>query len=89
MSLLTRKEYMKLHGLTCTNDQWSWALVNHTKKYILVENPNRTSKEIYNPAWGNPTQPSHNDFEKHLELVKNVGYSVKMADKEGYVDTMK
>ena len=86
MSLLNRKEYMKRHGLTCTNNNWSWVLVNHTKKYIVVQKPNKNSKEVYNPTWGKPTQPSHNDFKAHLDLVKSQGYSVKMADMEGYVD---
>ncbi len=85
MSLLTRSEYMKRHGLTCTNNQWSWVLVNHTKKYIVVQKTNKNSKEVYNPAWGKPTQASHNDFKRHLDLVENEGYGVKMADMEGYV----
>lgn len=85
MPLLTRKEYMQRHGLTCTNNQWSWVLVNHDKKYIVVQKPNKNSREVYSPAWGKPTQASHNDFKKHLDLVKSEGYGVKMADMEGYV----
>ena len=84
MSLLSRNQYIKRHGLTCTNNQWSWVLVNHNKKYIVVQKPNKNSKEVYNPAWGKPTQASHNDFKRHLDLVENEGYGVKMADMEGY-----
>jgi len=83
--MLTRSEYMNLHGLTCTNNQWSWVLVNHNKKYIVVQKPNKNSKEVYNPAWGKPNQPSHSDFKKHLVLVESEDYGVKMADMEGYV----
>ena len=86
MPLLTRTEYMKRHGLTCTNNQWSWVLVNHTQKYIVVQKPNKNSKEVYNPAWGTPIQASHNDFKRHLDLVNNEDYGVKMADMEGYLD---
>ena len=86
MPLLTRTAYMDRHGLTCTNNQWSWVLVNHTEKYIVVQKPNKTSKEIYNPAWGTPTQAYHNDFKIHLDLVLNEDYDVKMADMEGYLD---
>ena len=85
MSLLTRKAYMKLHGLSCTNNQWSWVLVNHTEKYIVVWKTTKDSNEVYNPLWGNPTQASHNDYKKHLSLVENEGYGVKMADIKGYV----
>ena len=86
MLLLTRSGYMKRHGLTCTNNQWSWVLVNHTQKYIVVQKPNKNSKEVYNPTWGTPTQASHNDFKRHLDLVNKEGYGVKMADMEGYLD---
>lgn len=85
MPLLSRTQYMQRHRLTCTNNQWSWVLVNHTEKYIVVQKPNKNSKEVYNPLWGRPTQASHNDFKKHLDFVKNEGYGVKMADMEGYI----
>ena len=86
MPLLTRSAYMRRHNLSCTNNQWSWVLVNHTEKYIVVQKPNSNSREVYNPTWGKPNQPSHNDFKRHLELVANEDYGVKMADMEGYHD---
>ena len=77
---------MKRHNLTCSNNQWSWVLVNHTEKYIVVQKPNKSSKEVYNPSWGKARQASHNDFQKHLDLVAQEGYRVKMADMEGFLD---
>ena len=84
---MNRKELKQLHNLECKNMQWSWAFVNHEKKFIVVQIFQEQNKnKVYSPEWGNATQASHGEYKEYLNLVKNNNYSIKAVQATGYLD---
>lgn len=84
--MITRQELMKHNGLKCKNKQWSWFLVNHDKKYIVVQKFDNNKNLVYSPSWGRPNAPSHGELREYLSLVKNNGYVIKMVHGKQYQD---
>jgi hypothetical protein len=84
---MNRKKLKQLHNLECKNMQWSWAFVNHQKKYIVVQVfQEQNENKVYSPTWGNRTQASHSEYREYLDLVRNKNYSVKAVQATGYLD---
>ena len=84
---MNRKKLITLHNLECKNIQWSWAFVNHQKKFIVVQVFYEQNKnKVYSPTWGKPNQASHSEFKEYIDLVKKDNYDVKAVQATGYLD---
>jgi hypothetical protein len=84
---MNRKELLKIHNLQCRNIQWSWAFVNHSSQFIVLQLFSEQNKnKVYSPTWGKTNQASHKELESYINLVLTKNYDIKIVQATGYHD---
>lgn len=84
-STMTRGEFVRSHGATCKNWNWSWSFVNDDEKFVIfgawdnLEDEN--GQVVLCETWERNVQgrklPGYSQSINHIDLVENHGYKLK------------
>ncbi len=81
---MTRKEFIELHGATCSNWNWSWSFVNHQAKLVIFgawdTNIEGDAERIFSEKWNSSKgrrPPGYQQAIDHIRLVEEEGYRLK------------
>lgn len=82
---MNRKQFIQLHGATCTNWTWSWSFVNHDKRFVIFGawdiNTKGNTSRILSKEWEISTkgrkQPGYSQALEHIRLMEEDGYQLK------------
>ena len=84
-SNMSRGEFVRSHGATCKNWNWSWSFINNNKKFIIFGAWDNLEDEngqlILTPNWEtNPKGRKNAGYTQaleHLKLIEEEGYQLK------------
>jgi len=84
-STMTRGEFVRSHGATCRNWNWSWSFVNDESKFVIFgawgDMEGEHGQVILSEGWERNAQgrrlPGYSQSIEHIDLVENHGYQLK------------
>lgn len=78
---MTRKEFIEMHGATCSNWTWSWSFVNHEHKFVIFgtwdTNVEGDDELILSENWQQSKrrrQAGYGQALEHIRLIEEDGY---------------
>lgn len=83
---MNRKQFIKSHGASCANWNWSWSFVNHDKKFVIFgvwdyresEESILMLEESWQISDKGRKQPGYAQAMEHLKLIEEDGYQLRI-----------
>jgi len=82
---MSREQFIKSHGATCRNWNWSWSFINETDKTIIFGAWDHMTKGdrclIFSESWRTNGEgrkkPGYKQSREHIRLIEEEGYRLR------------